>query len=145
MLELSYFFRIILFCCKLIFPMLLNIFHHRINVYSLQKRVCILLPQCNFLAALSRRKTMHSPDADVLSWREPRKGLWNKEKVILLTGIIFLLHYGLFVKRFSNFLWKLRLGFGSPTLFVDLPTFWWKTMRSPDADALSWREKRKGL
>ena len=62
-----------------------------------------------------------------------------------MTEIIFLLHYRLFVKRFSNFLWKLRLSFGSRTLFVDLPTFWRKTMHSSDADALSWREPRKGL
>ena len=62
-----------------------------------------------------------------------------------MTEIIFLLHYRLFVKRFSNFLWKLRLDFGSRTLFVDLPTFWRKTMHSSDADALSWREPTKGL
>ena len=66
---------------------------------------------------------MHSSDADALSWREPTKGLSNKEKVILLTGILFLFHYKLFIKRFSYFLWKLRLGLGSFTFFVDLPTF----------------------
>ena len=66
-----------------------------------------------------RGKTMHSPDADALSWREPTRGLWNKEKVILLTGTIFLFHYRLFGPR--NLVWW---------CFTVTPKWVWRYMRT---------------
>ena len=129
MLERSHFFRICFLCCKLTFPMHLNIFCHRINVYSLQKRVCTLLPQCTFLPAfswhdaLSWRRTMHSPDA--MHFNDGRrctlltlmhfpdairgKAFKIREKYDFLTEINFSFHHRLFVKWFLEIFLKRNL------------------------------------